>query len=290
MYISFIIPTIDHSANVKKCLDSILRSADRAETGVEILVIDQGKPGVAKEQADKRVVIYNKSKKGLSAARNLGIKLSKGEYLVFMDDDARVEEDFVTNLISLVTRREEQAFCGRLYDSEKEQYFSRFFLDSGEKYLKFGEFMHFKGSAHVIKKELLVKIGGYNTDFGAGAEFGGAEESDIFFRILQSGSRVFYSPKLVFLHPIHLTAEKVFSYSRSVSAMLTKQLVNNPGRALIYSWILLNILLKNFARAAQNWLLPGTIKEQNDLFNFKEAFTGSLAGIRDYIHYRNKTA
>lgn len=92
LLISFIIPAYNAEPYLRECLDSIER-LDMQGRGFEVIVVNDGSTdGTAallsdyqKRSAD--MVVITQENRGLSAARNAGMKVAKGEYLCFVDAD-----------------------------------------------------------------------------------------------------------------------------------------------------------------------------------------------------------
>lgn len=84
--ISVIIPCYNHGRYLQEAIDSV-----NSQQGVhtEIIVVDDGSSDNTKEvaQANKNVVYQHQTNAGLSAARNTGIRISSGDYLLFLDAD-----------------------------------------------------------------------------------------------------------------------------------------------------------------------------------------------------------
>ncbi|HPR63849.1 MAG TPA: glycosyltransferase family A protein [Thermoanaerobaculia bacterium] len=87
--ISGIIPTFNRANSLQR----VLNSAELASTGdLEIIVVDDGSTPPIDARAlfgskDRRFLIRHETSMGAPAARNSGISLAKGEYLLFLDDD-----------------------------------------------------------------------------------------------------------------------------------------------------------------------------------------------------------
>ena len=94
-FISFIIPAYNAEPYLKECLDSIYR-LDTHGRAFEVIVVNDGSTdGTAdliaayqKEHADLQVV--TQGNRGQGAARNVGMRLARGEYLCFVDADDRL--------------------------------------------------------------------------------------------------------------------------------------------------------------------------------------------------------
>ncbi|MFZ3516700.1 glycosyltransferase [Vibrio harveyi] len=101
--ISVIIPVYNVEEYLFECLKSVIVNNYKK---IEIIIIDDGSTdkslNIAKrvQICDSRIKIIKQNNKGLSSARNIGIKNSKGEYFFFLDSD-----DFITpNCFNLLLR------------------------------------------------------------------------------------------------------------------------------------------------------------------------------------------
>lgn len=105
--ISVIIPVYRTEKYLRKCVESV-----RAQTypNLEIILIDDGSPDncgkICDEYAakDKRIRVVHQTNQGLSAARNAGLGIAKGEYVGFVDSDDYVEPDIYEYLYALITK------------------------------------------------------------------------------------------------------------------------------------------------------------------------------------------
>ena len=88
--ISVIVPIYNVEDYLHRCVDSI---RNQSYTNLEIILVDDGSPDncgkICDEYAEKdnRVVVVHRKNGGLSAARNSGINICKGEYIGFVDSD-----------------------------------------------------------------------------------------------------------------------------------------------------------------------------------------------------------
>ncbi len=88
--ISVIVPCFNSEKTIERCLESIV---NQTYSNIEILVIDDGSTDatgkIVKKYAsrDERIKYFYKTNEGVSEARNLGLKESKGEYISFVDSD-----------------------------------------------------------------------------------------------------------------------------------------------------------------------------------------------------------
>lgn len=105
--VSIIIPAYNVGKYIEECIRSIM---NQTYTHIEIIVVDDGSPdetpAIIDRMAsiDKRIIPIHQRNAGVSAARNTGIKISTGEYLVFVDGDDYLAPDFVEYMLGLVEK------------------------------------------------------------------------------------------------------------------------------------------------------------------------------------------
>ena len=246
---SFIIASVDRDEQLLQCISSIEKAHEyKKNIPVEILVVIQK----SKQNKDIKLrypdmtAFYYIDKLGLSVARNFAIDKSTGDYLVFIDDDATVKEEFIEVLMNNVQHYNDiGAFCGRLLDPVQHVPFTHIFNLNKAKKLGRLDYKYFMGSAHVLSRKMINKIGCYDERFGVGSKYLGSEESDIFFRLKKANEPVLYLPDLVFLHPMLVVPPSyVYKYAYAVGAALTKSCLEDKPHFIVYFFIVLQIIIK----------------------------------------------
>lgn len=100
--LSIIIPVYNVEEYLSRCIDSILR---QEFTDFEAILVDDGSPDRCGElideytQKDKRIKAIHQRNKGVSSARNAGLKIAKGEYISFVDPDDWVDKKMYRLLV-----------------------------------------------------------------------------------------------------------------------------------------------------------------------------------------------
>lgn len=100
--VSIIVPTYNNEKYLAVCLDSLLAQTFQ---DFEIIVIDDGSTNQTTKileayKTNPHVQIHTQPNSGISAARNQGLKLSRGKFLGFVDSDDRITPDFLEKLIT----------------------------------------------------------------------------------------------------------------------------------------------------------------------------------------------
>ena len=100
--VSVIVPLFNNARFIAKCIESFL---SQTYDNFELIIIDDNSTDNSFDKAksfesvDKRVKCYRAQKQGVSAARNQGFDLSKGEYVCFIDSDDYVSKYYLESLL-----------------------------------------------------------------------------------------------------------------------------------------------------------------------------------------------
>lgn len=105
MKISIIVPIFNCEDYLYTCIDSLVC---QSYTDIEIILVDDGSSDRSasicdyyKEQ-DSRIKVIHKTNGGVSSARNAGLRICNGEYILFVDADDWVDEDAYERIIKYI--------------------------------------------------------------------------------------------------------------------------------------------------------------------------------------------
>ena len=114
--ITVIIPVYNGEKYLSECLDSVLKQTYQ---NLEIIVVNDGSTDNTKSivedcsRRDGRVLLLNSEEsRGVSEARNYGIKNTKGNYICFIDSDDVVKSDYIEKLFSEMDDDVDVVCCG----------------------------------------------------------------------------------------------------------------------------------------------------------------------------------
>lgn len=94
--VSVIIPVYNVEAYLKQCLDSVINQTLK---DIEIILVDDESPDNCPKicddyaKKDKRIKVIHQKNRGLGGARNAGLDVALGEYVLFLDSDDWISED-----------------------------------------------------------------------------------------------------------------------------------------------------------------------------------------------------
>lgn len=122
--ISVIVPVYNVEAYVSKCIQSLI---DQTYKNIEIILINDGSTDESKNICSNfaehfsNVNLFNTVNQGQSAARNIGLKHAKGEYIGFVDSDDYIEHDFYESLINAIESTDSSVASGLIVTDQINQ-------------------------------------------------------------------------------------------------------------------------------------------------------------------------
>jgi len=207
--ISIIIPTINRYEDLKNTVADLF---NQSHLDFEIIIIDQT------DDINKIIIDELKSKlninyilsnnKSASAARNIGLKNSKNEIILFLDDDVIIEnKGFLKSYVTYFNDPKINGVIGPIVDidnqtttpnrhkwSYNKDWGWLFFPRTYDKKCE----MNVGGSGNLcVRKSLALSIGGMDENFIKGAH---REEGDFCYRYTQKFGWFIYEPKCALIH------------------------------------------------------------------------------------------
>ena len=185
MFFSIVVPLYNKGYSVCRCIDSILsQSFER----YELIIVNDGSTDKSlsivesnyKDEIDSGVItIVSQLNKGVSAARNLGVKLSKSNYICFLDADDEWLPGFLKTMSLLVERcPEANLYClAHMVSKEGGVHYRpkhglpnnyRGYVDEFFKASSKGSVAN--SSKVCVKKQAIMKFGGFPEGVVAGED------------------------------------------------------------------------------------------------------------------------
>jgi GT2 family glycosyltransferase len=254
-----VVPTLCRDpAGLSRTIESLLQ-LDYPD--FEVVVVDnrsgERRLSLPEFPNDPRLHLAQEAQQGISAARNRGVSTSTGEFVAFTDDDALVDEHWLRvfgSRFALDGRIE--AIGGLVLPSELETepqlWFEEFYggftrsfhaellsIESQrgvDKLFPYAPARFGAGCNMAIRREVLERIGGFNTALGTGTPAKGGEDLAMFIELVNSGSTVAFEPAALVRHSHRRTEREflrqVFAYGTGLTAMFTAIIVRDPRQAL----------------------------------------------------------
>jgi hypothetical protein len=215
--VSIVIVNYNGKEFLRECIDSVLHSL---YPNFEIIVVDNGSKDGSQnfiQSLPKKFsvikFIFNEINVGPAKARNQALEIAKGKYVAFIDNDTRVDPNWLINAIKVFESDLTIGACqcklilegtNNIIDSVGEYLWQYGFLvhivTPGEekdigKYDKIFEVFAAKSAGMIARKDVLDKTGYFDEDY-----FIYMEESDLCWRIWLQGYRVVLIPNSIVYH------------------------------------------------------------------------------------------
>lgn len=232
--VTVIIPNLDGKDLLRTSLTSLYESDYK---NFEVILVDNGSADDSVEFVElvfpKVIIIKNKKNLGFAKAVNMAIQKSKSPYIVLLNNDAKVEKDWLSRLVASAKVHQD---CSSI--SSKILNFRRRSIlesagdkinivgqatpigqgDKGQNYQKGKYVLGATGAASLFKRSMIEEIGLFDEDF-----FFYFEDVDWALRSQLYGFKTFYEPWAVAYHMGGETAkrfEKFMEYLRYRNTML----------------------------------------------------------------------
>jgi len=217
--VDIVIPTRGRGALIDITIASIRQSK---HTNFNLWIADQSDDDrtelavAAHVEADERVHYIRTEPRGASIGRNVGAMAGTAPYILFTDDDCRVEPDWVDQMLVEMVENEASLVFGRVIPDEtfkpaipagtkevhphalpmaKKDTPHRQVFEGNRFNLGFGH-----GANMAARRDWLEKLDGFDGPLGAGGALGPWEERDLGYRVLARGGRILYTPYAMVHH------------------------------------------------------------------------------------------
>ena len=213
--VSVLIPAYNAEKTINRCLDSILA---QTYCGIEVIIVNDGSTDntlsicLNYAEKDKRIIVYNQTNQGVSAARNTGLRNASGDYILYVDSDDWIEPNMIRRMVDLIEDAD-IVFCGNDHaetpgqaeciDNVKIEYWNQ--------QQQMLEFMKHKRMTGMLWNKLIRRsiTDGYlfneKTDYGEDAEF--------LWKILKKSHEMVVTNEILYHHVLDDTSISHLSFS-----------------------------------------------------------------------------
>ena len=239
MKISMLLATLNRHELMLRAIDSILSQKFK---DFEIIIIDQSDyANYEVEKIDSRIKYVHIEEKGLSHARNVGLKYVTGEIIGLMDDDAIYTNNVLDEINKLFSSDEELGLVSGIVVDKSTNKISLRGMDIKRKEIDFGNIFKCCISPSMFIRKSIFDDEVFDEEFGLGCFWGSAEETDIALKVIYKNYRTVFCPDIVVYHPScskkDLPFKKLESYSRGFGAVCAKHfyLYHNKTMRFLYN-------------------------------------------------------
>jgi len=220
--ISISIVNLNGEKYLKDCLDSI-KKLNYPQDKLEIILVDNSSTdkslNLVSSGYPQVKIIKNGKNMGFAYANNQAARAAKGEYVAFLNNDTRVDKDWLLELLKPIYRDKEVVTSGSKVlsiDGKKLDFIGSminfegkgFQIDYGvpveeDNYNKYAFLPFVNGGAMLVNRRVFLDVGGFDEDF-----FAYYEDVDFGWRLWVLGYKVVFAPKSIVYHHHHGTSKE----------------------------------------------------------------------------------
>ncbi len=202
-FVSIIVPVYGMSETIEKCVESLL---NLNYSDYEIIIVNDKTPDNSSEIVSRVLskypveVINRPERKGISSARNDGVKASKGIIIAFTDADCTVDRNWLRELVKNYEIHKEKAggVGGIIKTPPKAKLFEKCVgtLDMpNPAYLSGNLAMSIAGANSSYPRKTIERIGGWDEEI-----IWGGDDVDFNFKVRKEGLSLVVEPKAIVYH------------------------------------------------------------------------------------------
>jgi glycosyltransferase involved in cell wall biosynthesis len=239
--VSVIIPAYNAEPYIAETLHSVLA---QSFTDLDVIVVDDGSTDHTAQiveslvQKDGRVSLVVQPNGGVTAARNAGIAVARGEWLAFLDaNDIWYPQKLERQLQSFQQsdRSVGLVYCWFALIRETSDfaggYIAFTFCGNVTPALTYLNFIG-NASAPLIRRSAIEAVGGFDIALDTGKPLPGGGDLDMFYRIIRAGHALVYEPRFLVFHQHRQTLPQLhrqyWSWGLGLMAFIVKSCQSDP--------------------------------------------------------------
>jgi len=191
--LSVIIPALNEEKYIEKCIKAI-HELDRINLELEVIVIDNNSNdrtvSIAHECGAR---VFVKTGMNISALRNYGVSISKGDLIAFIDADCEVSKDWLSQALKTMIEKSADV-VGNYYTAPKESGWIGRTSDIIMKENHVKDIKYFPAGNMFLRRSCFEAVGGFDTCLET------SEDVDLCHRLRANGYRLRQSPDLCSIH------------------------------------------------------------------------------------------
>jgi glycosyltransferase involved in cell wall biosynthesis len=234
--VSVVIPTWNRAELLARTIDNIEQQT-LGRNLYEVIVVDNNSSDDTQRVLDQKSRIYpnlrvfSQPKRGAAATRNVGIRASKGETVLFIDDDILAEPNLVEAHCEYHQNHPESSIIGGVITpwQDSTDPFLRYLRDKGifNPYsIASGpmDFSYYHTGNVSTCRTVLMDVGGFNEEFA----IYGMEDIELGYRLEKRGSRMVHGPNARAVHQYFPTYEQFVQRCEQAGYSLGKMIELHP--------------------------------------------------------------
>tara|TARA_B100001057_G_scaffold449793_1_gene491304 strand:- start:4003 stop:4851 length:849 start_codon:yes stop_codon:yes gene_type:complete len=219
---SIVVPTISENFILTDLQNWFLKLDD---LDCELIIIDQwdhSRKSLFKEKGRNIIYLFNKTK-GLSINRNIGIKVSRGRWIIFLDDNCWFDKNYLSIAREYFQNNLDDGIVfSKIFNEERVQTKR---VSTKRKIINLTSIDRGSAPGMIVRKDLALS-NLFDEDMGIGSKYGSCEEFDLVARSIEQGEVVKVNSDLSIFHPEPdvTSISREYNYGRGHGYLIYKRL------------------------------------------------------------------
>ena len=201
MKVSVVIPTFNRINLLERAVNSVIKQTKEPN---QIIVVDDGSDDNSSEMVKQKfgsVILFRQKNRGVSAARNKGIEISKGDWIALLDSDDEWKPNKLEKQINALNKDPDCFFS----HTNETWIRNGIRINQGKRHKKYGGYIFDKcldicrisPSSVLFKKSILEHVGLFDDDLHV------CEDYDLWLRITLNHKILFIDEPLIIKYGGH---------------------------------------------------------------------------------------
>jgi N-acetylglucosaminyl-diphospho-decaprenol L-rhamnosyltransferase len=178
MKYTIVVPVMNQLHYTKECLSDLFSTTEK---NTEIIIVNNASTDGTEEfltKAKRVRVVSNDDNKGCAASWNQGIEQSNGDWIVFLNNDVRLPQGWLDNLISTAIEKKVNIISPGMREGELNYKFENYSLEYTNSMQNVFRKWTPSGVCFLVRKNVFDKVGLFDENFNIGQY----EDADFFRR------------------------------------------------------------------------------------------------------------
>lgn len=230
---------------------------------------------------DKNIIYKNIKKNNLSAAKNVGLKLTNSDHITFLDDDVLINNNYFLYCEKFYKNKKCDLMFSKIIQKKSLKPLSKNMGDNDVKINYLNSNCCLSSSMWIFLKNRKKIF--FDERFGLGAKYGSGEETDYIFNHLKKNKLVYYSCRSSIYHPDEFSGQKnlteiknkFYSYGTGQGALYKK---NIDVSKITSIYLFMISLIKSFIAI----IIYIILFRKNNIVKYYSLFKGKIFGFINY--------
>lgn len=215
----------------------------------EIIIVNNSDKNLPDNVFDKNIIVVNQPTPGLSLSRNKGADIAKGEYILYLDDDAVAHPGLLENIYNSFSKRPDFGIIGGQIYLDIPSPKPDILLEGRENLwsaytVPYKKFKRVKeqyempyGACFAVRHSAIDKSGSFPLNYGrCGNDFAGGEETALCYAVQKCGYKIGIEPKAAVTHMVDPKRFSKEHVEKTIFASITTTYRLSKDGYLNYTW------------------------------------------------------